>query len=189
MLDELVQLDKEVFLFLNMLGSEQWDSFWLVATDKWSSIPVYLILLILTFRSFGPKKTLLVLITVALMITATDQLANFFKYGVQRLRPCYEEELFNNMRLVKSSCGGKFGFFSAHAANSFAVAYFFALLLRSQIKFLAALLFLWAAVVTYSRIYIGVHYPLDILTGISVGLFFSWLFAKLYIFALNKYPL
>ena len=189
MLKELVHLDKELFLFLNMLGSEQWDGFWLVATDKWSSIPVYLILLILSFRNFGLKKTLLILISVGLMITVTDQLANFFKYGVQRLRPCYEEEFFNSMRLVKSSCGGKFGFFSAHAANSFAVAYFFAVLLRAQIRYLPAIIFLWAAIVTYSRIYIGVHYPLDIVTGICVGLLFGWLFGKLYIFALHKYPL
>ncbi len=172
-----------------MLGSEQWDGFWLTVTNKWSSIPVYFILLILSYRYLGLKKTLLVLVTVGLMITVTDQLANFFKYGIQRLRPCYEEELYSSMRLVKSSCGGKFGYFSAHAANSFAVAYFFSVLLRARVKFLPALLLIWASVVTYSRIYIGVHYPLDIVTGILVGLFFSWLFSKLYIFALHKYPI
>ena len=94
MLEELLNLDKELFLYLNNLGTENWDAFWLTVTDKWVSIPVYILFLILTIRTFGLRRTLLVLVVVALLITATDQLANFFKYGVQRLRPCYEEGLF-----------------------------------------------------------------------------------------------
>ncbi|MGI9548327.1 MAG: phosphatase PAP2 family protein, partial [Flavobacteriaceae bacterium] len=129
MLEEILQLDRNFFLLLNNLGSETWDGFWLMITSKWSSIPVYLILLILSFKNFGLKKTILLVIAVALMISCTDQLANLFKYGVRRLRPCYEEDLFGAMRLVKASCGGKFAFFSAHAANSFAIAFFFVMLL------------------------------------------------------------
>lgn len=186
MLDGLLQADRELFLLLNNLGSEQWDGFWLFLTDKWSSIPVYVLLLVLSYRQFGAKRTALILVSVALLITVTDQLANFFKYGVQRLRPCYEQDLFGLMRLVKASCGGKFSFFSAHAANSFAVAAFFANLFRSHFRIVAILLLVWALLVSYSRIYIGVHYPLDIVSGILVGLLFSWLFGKLYIFAAHK---
>lgn len=187
MLEELVHLDKELFLYLNNLGSESWDSFWLFVTNKISSIPLYLILLYLSYRQLGIKKTLLLLITTALLITCTDQLANFFKNGVQRLRPCYDPEVSELMRLVKSYCGGRFGYFSAHAANSFAVAFFFTYLLGSKFRYIGIFLIAWAVFIAYSRIYIGVHFPLDVLTGVVIGLILSWLFAKLYIFAIHKY--
>ena len=189
MLEELLQLDKEVFLFLNGLGNPAWDGFWMFVTNKLSSIPLYIILLVLTYRQLGLRKTLVVLATVAILILVTDQLANFFKYGVQRLRPCYDPQISGLMRLVKTSCGGKFGYFSAHAANSFAIAFFFTRLLRTRFKSIGFLLFFWATVVAYSRIYIGVHFPLDVLTGVVIGMGMGWLFVKLYIFALHKYQL
>ncbi|RKR12268.1 undecaprenyl-diphosphatase [Maribacter vaceletii] len=189
MLEELVQLDKTLFLQLNNLGTPIWDSFWLFITNKVNSIPLYVILLFVSYKQLGLKKTLLLLVTVGIMIGVTDQLANFFKYGVQRLRPCHDTEVNSLMRLVKSYCGGKYGYFSAHAANSFAVAIFFTNLLRSKIKYIAVFLLIWAAMVAYSRVYIGVHFPLDILTGTGIGLFLGWLFTKLYIFALQKFPI
>lgn len=186
-MEQLVQLDKQFFLFLNAMGSPTWDGFWLFMTNKLSSIPLYLFLLIASYKTFGLKKTLLIVITVALLITVTDQLANFFKYGVQRLRPCHDPELNGMVRLVKSSCGGKYGYFSAHAANSFALAFFFTSVLTFKYKYIGLILFIWAVVVAYSRIYVGVHFPLDILTGMGIGLFLSWLFTKLYIFTLQKF--
>ena len=175
-MEELLRYDKELFLFLNGLGTESWDGFWMIVTDKLTSIPLYAVLLFLSFKKLGLKPTLLLLVTVGLMITATDQLAQAFKYGFERLRPCYDEAIFDAMRLVKSHCGGRFGYFSAHAGNSFAVATFFALVLRRFYKFLPIVLLLWAVLVAYSRIYIGVHFPLDVVTGISVGLLLGWLF-------------
>ncbi len=186
MLEHLVQLDREVFLFLNGLGTETWDGFWMFMTNSKSAIPLYLVLLVLTYRIFKLKKTVLILVSVALLITCTDQLSNFFKYGVQRLRPCHDPEISEIMRLVKSYCGGKFAYFSAHAANSFAVASFFAFLFRRRIKYLGIVLMIWAGLVAYSRIYIGVHYPLDVLTGMLVGALFGWVFSKLSIFAFHK---
>ena len=186
MWDKLVQKDQQWFLYLNGLGTETWDGFWLFMTDKWGSIPLYLLLLLLSLKFFGLKKTGVLLLFIALLITSTDQLANFFKYGVQRFRPCHEEQVFSMMRLVKSSCGGKFGYFSAHAASSMALATFFALLLRKKSVLFSWVLVLWALLVGYSRIYIGVHYPGDVLTGFVIGAFFGWLFAKLYIFTLLK---
>ena len=186
MLEELVQWDRDVFLFLNGLGSSTWDGFWLFITGKWSSIPLYAILLLLSIRLLGWKATGILLIAVALLITTTDQLANFFKYGVERLRPCHDEQLFEAMRLVKRSCGGKFGYFSAHASNSMALASFFSILLRKKIKWIPLFLLPWAIVVGYSRIYIGVHFPLDIVTGISIGLLLGWLFFVLKRYAVKK---
>ncbi|CAZ97072.1 phosphatase PAP2 family protein [Zobellia galactanivorans] len=187
MWQELIQQDKELFLFLNNLGSPTWDPFWLFITHKLSAIPLYAVLLFITYKQLGAKKTLGVLITVALMILVTDQLTNFFKYGVQRLRPCHDPSLDGLMRLVKSSCGGKFGYFSAHAANSFAVAFFFTFLLKHKYAYIGVFLIPWAILVAFSRVYIGVHFPLDVLSGAVIGLFFSWLFSKLYIFAIEKY--
>ncbi|MBD0851033.1 phosphatase PAP2 family protein [Maribacter arenosus] len=189
MLEELLQLDKDAFLFLNSLGSPTWDGFWMFVTNKLSSIPIYFILLVLVYRQWGLRKTLVVLATVAILILVTDQLANFFKYGVQRLRPCYDPQVSGLMRLVKSSCGGKFGYFSAHAANSFAIVLFFTILLRKSFKYIGFLLFLWAIIVAYSRIYIGVHFPLDIITGALIGMGMGWIFAMLYIFTLHKFQL
>ncbi|MEM7487025.1 MAG: phosphatase PAP2 family protein [Bacteroidota bacterium] len=186
MLEEIIRQDKEIFLFLNRLGTQTWDGFWLFITHKLSAIPLYALLLFLTFKHFGTKRTLIVLVSVVLLITATDQLANFFKYGVQRLRPCHDEDINMMARLVKKSCGGKFGYFSAHASNAMALACFFSMLLGSRMKYLAMFLIVWAILVGYSRIYIGVHFPLDVLTGISIGAIFGWLFAKLAIFAFQK---
>ncbi|PRX54120.1 phosphatase PAP2 family protein [Flagellimonas meridianipacifica] len=187
MIDTLVQWDKELFLFLNGLGTETWDGFWLFITDKLSSIPLYAALLFFTYRYLGFKRTLIVLLFVGLLITATDQLANFFKYGVARLRPCHDEEVNMLARLVKKSCGGKFGYFSAHAANSMALASFFTVMLKPNLKKIGFFLFLWASLVAYSRIYIGVHFPLDVITGSFIGILFGWLFAKLSIFAFQKF--
>lgn len=186
MLEELIHYDKALFLHLNSWGTPTWDGFWRFMTDKWGVIPLYVLLLYVTYRYFGVKKTAILLVFVALLITATDQLANVFKYGVQRLRPCHDPEIRTAMRLVKKGCGGTFGYFSAHAANTTAVACFFVYLLRPALNYLAPLLFVWAALVSYSRIYIGVHFPLDVLTGIGVGLVFGWLFAKLALLALQK---
>ena len=189
MLEELLRLDRELFLLLNSLGTPTWDGFWMFLTNKFSAIPLYAVLLFLSYKHLGVKKTALLLVAVALLITATNGLADFFKYGVQRLRPCFDPDIGDLVRLVKSSCGGRFSYFSAHAANSFAVAFFFTILLRSKYGYIGLLLLGWASLVAYSRIYIGVHFPLDVLTGAGVGILFSWLFANLYIFAVHKFRL
>ncbi|MDT0622792.1 phosphatase PAP2 family protein [Croceitalea vernalis] len=188
MVDQLVQFDRDLFLFLNGLGTESWDGFWLYLSQKFSfiTIPLYAFLLFISYKSFGAKKTGVLLVTIALMITCTDQLGNFFKYGVGRFRPCHDDDLMNVMRLVKSRCGGKYGYFSAHAASSFALASFFAILFKSKYKILGPFLLLWSISVSYSRIYIGVHFPLDVLTGLTIGGILGWIFANLYSFATFK---
>ena len=187
MLDQLISWDKEVFTLLNGLGQPAWDPFWMFITNKFASIPLYLAMLGMAIYFLGRKKTLVLLVVIALMIAATDQLANLFKYGFERLRPCYDPDLEGVVRLVKDSCGGQFGYFSAHAANSFAVAAFFAVGFKSYLRILPLFLFLWAAMVAYSRIYIGVHFPLDVLTGIAIGLLNGVLFYLLYRWAVNRF--
>lgn len=189
MFEEILKYDKEVFLILNNFGSESWDGFWMFITNKFSSIPIYLLLIYLTYKQIGLKKTLALIAVGTLMIVATNGLADFFKYGVQRLRPCFDSDVSHLARLVKDTCGGKFGYFSAHAGNTMAVAVFFSVLLKEKYKIIGIFLFIWAIFIAYSRIYIGVHFPLDVFSGMVIGLFFGWLFAKLYIFALLKLPL
>ena len=187
MLEKLIAWDKELFTALNGLGTTAWDPFWMFITDKWSSIPLYLALLFIAFYFLGRKKALILLVTVALMIAATDQLANLFKYGFERLRPCYDPDLESVVRLVKSSCGGKFGYFSAHAANSFALATMFSVGFKKYLRVLPVFLLLWALMVAYSRIYIGVHFPLDVMTGMAVGGLNGLIFYLLYRYLITKF--
>ncbi len=189
MLQELLQLDKDFFIYLNGLGIPQWDNLFQFISHKLSAVPLYIFLLILSYQKFGLKRTMVLLVSVVLLITVTDQLGNFFKYGVARLRPCHDPEIAPVMRLVKSYCGGQYGYFSAHAANAFAIAVFFGSILKSTIKYIGVFLVIWAALVAYSRIYLGVHFPLDIITGAVIGSLFGWLFVKLFIFALRKFSL
>jgi undecaprenyl-diphosphatase len=186
MLEELLQHDKELFLLLNNLGNPTWDAFFMFITNKYSAIPLYLLLLFFSYKQFGLKKSVVLLITALLMIVVTNGLADFFKYGLQRLRPCYDTDVSELMRLVKNSCGGKFGYFSAHAANTSAIAFFFSKLLKQNLRHIGIFLMIWAILVSFSRVYIGVHFPLDVVSGMGIGLFFGGLFTKLYIFAVRK---
>ena len=102
-----------------------------------------------------------------------------------RLRPCHEPVLDGLVYLVKNKCGGEFGFFSSHASNHFALATFLSSLLGKKIKYFSFLIFLWAALISYSRIYLGVHYPGDVFAGIIVGSVLGFIFSK--IFSLLKH--
>lgn len=173
MIEELLKYDTQLFQFLNGLGTSPWDGFWLIVTEKWSSIPLYAIMLYLVYRHYGVKRTALIVVTAAAMIVMSDQLSNAFKFGFERLRPCRVAELEDTIRFVAKRCG-PYGYFSAHAANTMAVAVFLGLLLRKHYKYLPFLLLTWAIITAYSRIYLGVHYPLDIITGMFFGGLIGW---------------
>ena len=161
MLDQLLQYDKEFFLFLNNLGMPIWDNFWLLVTNKLTFIPLYAILLFLIYKKQGLKTIVLLILVIAAMITFTDQVTNLFKDGFERLRPCREEGVKEFMRFIAPRCG-KYGFFSGHSSNTMAVAVFTGVLLKPYYKYLIFFLLFWSAVVAYSRIYVGVHYLIDI---------------------------
>jgi undecaprenyl-diphosphatase len=180
-LETLVDIDKSLFVFLNSLGSDSFDFIWLSITDKKSSIPLYIFLIYYIYKKFSNKEFLKCLILVIILIVLTDQASGFFKDFFQRLRPCHDQEINSFIRIVKEGCGGLYGFFSAHAANTFAVATFFYFTLKRYSKNFKYL-FLWAAIVSYSRIYVGVHFPVDIIFGACFGTVLGYLFS----FSSNK---
>ncbi|AFU69341.1 phosphatase, PAP2_like superfamily protein [Psychroflexus torquis ATCC 700755] len=177
MLETLKQIDRELFLYLNNLGIKEWDWFWVLLTEKETSIPLYAILLFLIFKKIRLRGLLITVVVVALMITFTDQMANFFKDSFQRLRPC-NEPFIEYGRFLAKRCG-KYGYFSGHAISSFAVATLVSNVLKPYYKYVFYWLFFWAFMVTYSRIYVGVHYPADIFTGAVFGIAIGFLFYKL----------
>ena len=176
-MEEIIRTDREFFLYLNNLGSTPFDSFWLMVSEKWVWVPLYVIFLYLLVKNFGWRNVAFFLIFITLGVTISDQLAGLYKIGIQRLRPCHDLELQKIMRSLK--CGGQFGFYSSHASNSFFIANYMAMLLRRKYRFFPFLLFLWAAMVSYSRIYIGVHFPLDLLMGAAAGFLLGGFFATL----------
>ena len=191
MTEDILNLDTELFIYLNSLGFPLFDNFWIFLSTKEANVLFYSTLLFLYFfkRSlkFKFSELFYLLILIAFMITITDQTANLFKDSFQRLRPCYNEMIKDSLRLVKESCGGKYGFFSAHASNSFTLAVFFGLLYKKKFKYLIYFSLLYASLISYSRIYLGVHFPLDILFGAAFGLIigiltFNFYDKKLYYF-------
>ncbi|MHA6281364.1 phosphatase PAP2 family protein [Salinimicrobium sp. CAU 1759] len=185
-MEQLVELDQEIFLFLNNLGNPSWDNFWNFITNKFASIPFYALLVFFLYKALGWKKTLLSLVLVAAVITSTDQLSNVFKHFFERPRPCRQEGVMEYARFVAVRCG-RFGYFSAHAASSAALVIFLGLILKNYWKHIFAVLVVWGLMVSYSRIYIGVHYPGDILTGWIFGIVIGYLFYRLFLFLLKKF--
>jgi undecaprenyl-diphosphatase len=179
MLDQLLELDKELFLYLNKLGTSSWDTLWLIITDEFTFAPLYAFLLFLIYKKYGLKPLLIMVLVIAAMITFTDQISNTFKHGVMRPRPCRLDLLIDEgMRFIAERCG-RYGFFSGHASNSMAAAVFGGLVLRPYYKNLIFILLFWSFIVAYSRIYVGVHYPIDILCGMTFGALTGFGFYKL----------
>lgn len=187
MLEQFLELDKDFFLYLNKLGTSTWDGFWLVITDKLTFVPLYALLLLLIYKKYGLKSLLIMVLVIAAMITFTDQITNAFKHGFMRARPCRVDALLDEgMRFIAKHCG-RYGFFSGHASNSMAAAVFGGLVLRPYYKNLIFILLLWSFIVAYSRIYVGVHYPLDIICGMSFGALSGFGFFKLNTYLLKRF--
>ena len=180
MLDYLIYLDKKLFIFLNNLGSKPFDEIWLLLTNQLNWIPFFLILLFILYKKLGTKKLGIAILIVAALITFTNEITDVIKFSVQRIRPCNDQKLIGLIRVVKDS--DTFSYFSGHAANSTAAMMFVFLILRKHYKY-SYLLFLYPLIFAYSRIYLGLHFPLDIISGFifggCTGFLFYFLFEKI----------
>jgi undecaprenyl-diphosphatase len=177
MLERIKELDTSLLVYLNGLGSETYDGLWLIITDQRNWIPLFLLMFYLIYKKIGGKQTLYVLLFIAILIAFTDQTTNLFKYTFQRLRPCNNPDINSIIRVVQVR--KSYSFFSGHAANTMAVATFLYLVLKRHFKYLG-FLFLWPLIFAYSRIYLGLHYPGDILTGYFFGALFGFLIYLVY---------
>lgn len=180
MLDYLIHLDKKLFVFLNNLGSTPFDGIWLLITKQINWTPFFVILLFILYKKLGTKKLGIAILILAALITFTNEITDVIKFSVQRVRPCNDDTLAGLIRVVKDS--DTFSYFSGHASNSTAAMMFVFLILRKHYKF-SYLIFLYPLIFAYSRIYLGLHFPLDIISGFVFGSFtgilFYFLFEKL----------
>ncbi len=169
MLDSLIAFDKSLLLYCNGFHVPWLDAFFWFVSARLSNLWVVLLLLLLLFFRTSWKEALLVIAGVALTVLICDQFASSLcKPLFHRLRPTHDEEIGSLVTLVNNYRGGRYGFISSHAANAFGAAVFLIAVFRN--RFFSVAILLWAVVVSYSRIYLGVHYPGDILAGTIAGI-------------------
>ena len=186
MIDLLKSIDESTFLFLNGMHTSLFDfiMYWISSKTLW--IPLYAIILLSIKKKLSWKNFGFALAAIAILILITDQGSVFIKETVQRYRPCHSLNLKELVHTIENYCGGQYGFFSSHAANTFGIAIFAGNLLSTNNRNILYALIIWASIVSYSRIYLGVHYPSDIITGGFYGALIGTLLYRLFSLRLSK---
>lgn len=187
MLEALKEFDREIFLFLNGLHQPWLDQAMFYMTKAVFWIPVYLLLLYLIAKTYSWKIMLWSLLAIAVIITLGDRISvELFKNVFQRYRPSRNLEIGPIVHTVNDYRGGLYGFVSSHATNFFSISTFVILLLRKRYPPITPLLILWASLICYTRIYLGVHYPSDILAGTMLGVTIGFSIYKLFKYLVLK---
>lgn len=184
-MDELIKLDQQLLLLLNGSDSLFWDNLMTGITSTVAWLPVAAVLLYVIIKNNTMREVGLIILFLALAILVADQFSSSFcKPYFSRFRPAQDPQLMYLVDVVNGYRGGRYGFISSHAANTFAVCIFLALLVRNA--WVTCSLVIWAGLCSYSRIYLGVHYPGDILCGALWGLFTGGLMYLIYAYLQRK---
>jgi undecaprenyl-diphosphatase len=185
MIELLKAIDTKLFFFFNGNHTAFMDSVMAAVGDKYTWIPFYLVLFFFVWRR-TKRRAWQVALAVGVLIALSDQISvHLFKETFQRYRPCHNLLLKDKVHVLNGYCGGLYGFVSSHAANTFALTTFLIFFFRN--KYFALFMYLWAAFVSYSRVYAGVHYPFDIVGGMVLGIFLGAFVYKFYAHYHRKY--
>ena len=171
-MEALQNLDVQLFLYLNNLGTESWDGFWMIITDKYLAFPLYGLLALLVLWKTGFKSAVVSAFVILGTVATAYVISYLMKHGIARPRPCNVFEIGTEMRFPLAAKGkdcGDFGFVSSHATVGMAMITLIALILKPYYKYLIYPLLAWVALFSYSRIYVGKHYPADLIVGILIG--------------------
>jgi len=171
-------LDKELLIWLNSFNSPFWDQYMILVTGRFIWVPFYAAIAVFIYFN-QPRTWWVIILAIGSTIVCADLFASaLLKPNIGRLRPCHVEYLQNVLN-IPGGCGGKFGFISSHSSNTFGLATFLFLLFRKRFVWISWI-YLWALIVSYSRIYLGVHYPGDITVGMIAGSIWAFLFYSIY---------
>ena len=177
MFEKLLEWDRNTFIYLNGLGVETYDTFWTTVTEIYFWIPLFLLFGYLLYATFSTREATSRLITLLLLAVFIIFLTHWVKLGFSRLRPNNDATLNAVIRILKSPTD--FSFFSGHASSSFAITVLIYLFLKQHRKWIG-IFFIWPVLFSLSRIFVGVHYPMDIITGALVGVLSGLIFYRLY---------
>lgn len=185
MIQDILHLDQQLLLALNFDGGTWLDTFFWYVSGKATWIPLYIAIAYIIYRRYGLRDMILAMIIIGLSVVLADQICNIFKTYTPKLRPSRTPEIEAFVHTVRGYRGGLYGTVSAHAATTVAIAIFSSLVVEK--RWYTICIFAWAALVAYSRIYLGVHFPLDLIFGTVCGLTVGFIMYRLFVYTTKKW--